>query len=215
MKTFRLFILAVLLLAVTNSLTFFITKRYFDKAGKENAPESAAYNERLKLIYQELEKETIDGLDEQEAYEHVVQLADKSFVYHKNGTVYILNGGEVIKYRWEEPLDTNTYYQDLLAKFINLCKMKEDSISKEDIVNAGFMPEAADYGFLAVYPGTYEDYKALIRYYILKRKELEREMLQYEAGKSTIEDVEACFNEYFTAKSKLTNYINSVTPGDI
>jgi len=214
-KTYRLFILAVLLLAVTNTLTFFITKEYFKRAGKANIPESAAYNERLKLIHQELEKETIDGLDEQEAYEHVVQLADKSFVYHQNDTVYILNGGEVIKYRWEEPLDANTYYQDLIAKFVNLFKMEEDSISKEDIVNAGFMPEAADYGFLAVYPGTYEDYKALIRYYILKRKELECEILQYEAGKSTIEEVETCYNEYCTAKSKLTDYINSVTPGDI
>ncbi|HEY8500523.1 MAG TPA: hypothetical protein VIL89_07890 [Clostridia bacterium] len=215
MKTYKLLILAVLLLAVTNALTFFITKGHFVKVGKENTPEPAAYSERLELIYQELEKETIEGLDEQASYEHVVQLADKSFVYHKNDTVYILNGGEVIKYRWEEPLDTNMYYQDLIAKFVKLFKMKEDSISKEDIVNAGFMPEAADYGFLAVYPGTYEDYKALIRYYILKRKELECEMLQYEAGKRTIEDVETCYNEYCTAKSKLTDYINSVTPGDI
>jgi hypothetical protein len=214
-KTYRLLILIMLLLAVTNAATFFITKGYFNRADKENIPESATGNERLILIYQELEKETIEGLDEQEAYEQVVQLADKSFVYHQNDAVYILNGGEVIKYRWEEPLDTNMYYQDLLSKFVNLYKMKEDSISKENIVDAGFMPEAADYGFSAIYPGTYEDYKALIRYYILKRKELECEILQYEAGKSTIEEVETCYNEYCTAKSKLTDYINSVTPGDI
>ncbi len=215
MKTYRLLILAALLLAVTNAATFFITKGYFNRADKENIPESATYNERLTLIYKELEKETIEGLDEQEAYEQVVQLADKSFVYHQNDTVYILNGGEVIKYRWEEPLDTNMYYQDLLSKFVNLFKMKEDSISKENIVDAGFMPEAAYYGFSAIYPGTYEDYKALIRYYILKRKELECEILQYEANKSTIDDVEIRYNEYCAAKSKLTDYINSVNPGDI
>jgi hypothetical protein len=214
-KTYRLLILIALLLAVTNATTFFLTKGYFNRAGKENIPESATDNERLTLIYQELEKETIEGLDEQEVYEQVVQLADKSFVYHQNDAVYILNGGEVIKYRWEEPLDTNMYYQDLISKFVNLFKMKEDSISKENIVDAGFMPEAAYYGFSAVYPGTYEDYKALIRYYILKRKELECEILQYEAGKSTIEEVETCYNEYCTAKSKLTDYINSVNPGDI
>ena len=115
MKTYRLLILIMLLLAVTNAATFFITKGYFNRADKENIPESATGNERLILIYQELEKETIEGLDEQEAYEQVVQLADKSFVYHQNDAVYILNGGEVIKYRWEEPLDTNMYYQDLLS----------------------------------------------------------------------------------------------------
>jgi GTP-binding protein EngB required for normal cell division len=88
-------------------------------------------------------------------------------------------------------------------------------MSKEDIAGAGFMPEAADYGFSAIYPAAYEDYKALIRYYILKRKELEFEMLKYEAGKSTIEEVETCYIDYCTAKSKLTDYVNSVTPGDI
>jgi len=214
-KTCKLVIIAALLLAVTNVSTFFITREYFNKESEANTPETAAYDETINKIYKELEKETIEGSSEHEAYEHVVQLADKSFVYHQNDTVYILNGGEVIKYRWEEPLDTNTYYQDLIAKFVNLYKMKEDLISKEDITGAGFMPEAYDYGFLAIYPGTYEDYKALIRYYILKRKDLEREILQYKAGKSTIDNVETRYNEYRDAKRKLTDYINSVNLGDI
>lgn len=182
-----------------------------NKAAAPGAQDGSTFD----YIYREIENETIEYTNDQEAYDQAVKLPDKSFAYLSDDSVYIINGGEITKCSWEGPLDINEHYQEIIQKFIKLYKAKEHLISKDDIIKAGFMPEIIDYGFANIYSDTSENYRALARYYIQKRKTLELEMAKYEAGDSSAQNVEKCYDEYAGSKGELMEYINSITPGDL
>lgn len=201
---------------LTNLIVFFVVSAvYQEKIDQlQIKPENQEEYVRINQIKQEMEEESIKSTDRQNAYDQIINLPDKSFVYDLKNIVIVRNQ-EVCFNDFEVPLDVNQYYQDIIEKFIRLCEEFDNIVSTDALVSAGFIPEVEVYGIKNVYPDWQQDYKALSRYYMYKRLSLELEIERFIDDKSSAEEVENKYNEYKTSKKLLNDYINSITLGDL
>ena len=167
----------------------------------------------INSIEQELSEETISATDHQNAYDQLVSRGDKSFVYGDDGSVLIHNG-EVVMYKWTDPLDSNEYYQGIIQCFIKYFSEHQHEIDFTTLSQYGFVPEVAMYGF-AVYPDYYENYHAYANYYKVTRLDLELALEKYKNSNTTIETVNTAYAKYLDAKGMLQKYINDYIPGDL
>ena len=179
---------------------------------KQNNEESLRQN-KVGSIEKELAEETIIATDDQNAYDQIVSRGDKSYAYRDDGSILIYNR-EVIMYRWTDPLISNAYYQNIIQCFKNYFSEHQYEIDFDGLSKYGFVPEVAAYGF-AVYPDTYENYHAYSNYYKVTRLALELALEKYKSGDYGLDMVNAAYHEFIEAKRMLSQYIQSVIPGDL
>jgi len=144
-------------------------------------------------IYEELDGETLMGIDNQELYNQIKDIKSREFKYIEDGRVYIITETGNYIFDWDEVDDINIHYQELINKFMQLYKNKKDVISDDDMLEAGFSWESLGYGILTIYGDRDELYKSYCRNYIYRRADLESALLRYRNGDCTADDVETSY----------------------